>query len=302
MTPRRALTLVELLVVLTILTTLSVVALEATEGKLNQTRYETGRRLIDRVQHAVVGDPGLREPDGTLLIQGFVADMGRLPLAGGDLDGAELWAGGAPAYGLVSSSLDPEVQLGVGWRGPYLRLPLDADAIRDGWGQPLELWSSGSGVTAATDAIDEVWCRGRDGAVGGTGYAQDLGVALATDAQFRVRLEASDGTPPDPADDSPPRPYLYVVYFAPLVSGGVASVQAVVKTAAADGVTFPELAFVAADGVTVGPRAVRAYQSDQATLADALDPANAATLNRSRVLYLSLPTGGLSAAKDLVLR
>ena len=38
------------------------------------------------------------------------------------------------------------------------------------------------------------------------------------------------------------------------------------------------------------------------TLADALDPANAATLNKSRVLYLSLPTGGLSAAKDLELR
>src|SRR4051812_47329304 len=80
---RRAFTLVELLVVLFILVILSAIAVQSLEGVQDQTRYEATQRGIQNIQDAIVGPASQRQPDGTLMVSGFVADIGRLPLASG---------------------------------------------------------------------------------------------------------------------------------------------------------------------------------------------------------------------------
>src|SRR5580704_13949574 len=78
---RRGLTLVELLVVLVILVILATVAIQSTENLVAQARYESTQRTLDNIQNAVLGPRSQMDSDGTRAVTGFVADMGRLPVA-----------------------------------------------------------------------------------------------------------------------------------------------------------------------------------------------------------------------------
>ena len=106
---RAGLTLVELLVVLAILAIMTTMAVTATNTLVDQSRYDATQRTLLSIEEAVLGPANAREADGTLIVGGFVADVGRLPLAvvdAGDPDGAfkqlrELWLPGVmPAYGI----------------------------------------------------------------------------------------------------------------------------------------------------------------------------------------------------------
>jgi prepilin-type N-terminal cleavage/methylation domain-containing protein len=78
--PRRSgLTLIELLVVLVILAILTTIAITATSQVIDQGRYDATQRTLQNIQDAIVGPANQRAPDGSLLITGFVADMGNLP-------------------------------------------------------------------------------------------------------------------------------------------------------------------------------------------------------------------------------
>src|SRR4051794_8927785 len=81
MNQRHGMTLVELLVVLTILAVLAAVATTATDVFIDQGRYDANARLLTNIQEAVLGPDNARQPDGTLLVSGFLADVGRLPQA-----------------------------------------------------------------------------------------------------------------------------------------------------------------------------------------------------------------------------
>jgi len=118
-----------MLVVLTILVLLAGVAVTATEGLIEQARYEATARAIDAVEEAILGPQGLRDPSGVPLAQGFVNDMGRLPASP-----AELSAPTGSAY-----SYSAAYGIGAGWRGPYLRLPLGGSVPLDGWGRELRI-------------------------------------------------------------------------------------------------------------------------------------------------------------------
>ena len=139
--PRPALTLIEMLVVLTILAVLTTLTVALTEGTVEQARFDATQRQLRTIQDAVVGPAG--QPDAP----SFVGDTGRLPLghlvATGEAQPVELWAnpGLLPAFALHTAAVDgnnqplPAPVPGVlsGWRGPYVVLPPGQTRLLDGW-------------------------------------------------------------------------------------------------------------------------------------------------------------------------
>jgi type II secretory pathway pseudopilin PulG len=148
---RMGLTLAEMLIVLLILSVLTLVAVQSMQPLAEQARYEATRTTLDRTEEAIMGPEGMRQTDGTPILSGFVADVGRLPMiAPGAPPGfelAELWNPTSPLalsfpYGVRAgpASFDGEdfrmIRIPCGWRGPYLQ-PTAGLGLRDGWGKPL---------------------------------------------------------------------------------------------------------------------------------------------------------------------
>lgn len=284
---RRGLTLFELVVVLAIITAMTAAASLATDQLLGQRRYEITQGLLDDARVAVLG--GSAESPDSLLeaaasnrgagIAGFVSDVGRPPVAAGadpQFQAAELWAQ-PPAiapFGLKASSVDPEVMLSCGWRGPYLRLPTGAARLADGWGRPLVHWTldgAGTSLQVATDGavIVGFGSLGSDGEVGAAGdsWSGDLqtlflsdstsvGPLWRRDVQIRVweRNAYGDRIAPAVDSDGASSVRLVVRLFGPNPANGqVAHVQA---TLAGPFATAPEVPFV---NVALGPKVARAY-------------------------------------------
>lgn len=284
---RRGLTLFELVVVLAIISAMTAVASLATDQLLGQRRFEITQGLLDDARVAVLG--GSADAPDSLLdgaasnrgagIAGFVSDVGRPPVASGadpQFQAAELWARPASLapFGLKASSVDPEVMLSCGWRGPYLRLPTGAARLADGWGRPLVHWTlDGSGtslqVAGDGDAIVGFGSLGSDGEVGAAGDAwsgdlqtlflsdpSTLQPAWRRDVQIQVweRNSYGDLVAPAVESDRAASVRLVVRLFGPNPANGlVAHVQATLSGPFA---TAPEVPFV---NVALGPRIARAY-------------------------------------------
>jgi type II secretory pathway pseudopilin PulG len=147
------LTLVELLVVLVILAIITTIAVQSTSYLVDQARYETTQRTMQNAQDAIVGPVNQRNPDGTILVSGFVADTGRLPLTidellvnKNSLIPFSLYAS-VPA---VSGGTVPAVQSPMGWNGPYVNSGNGQVALNDGWGFPLQI-NAGQLVSVGAD-------------------------------------------------------------------------------------------------------------------------------------------------------
>jgi len=175
-------------------------AVTATEGWVDKERFDAAQRLLGEIEEAVLGVRNARDTDGALVVNGFVADMGRLPrTTGGDpLLLSELWSMPLtfdirPAT--VENLSDPahadsEVRVPCGWRGPYLRLPFGAADLKDPWGKPLV-----SPVTASSppdpDGADYAHLRsGNDIAL--TAPGQEIGLVRILGANRR-RSDADQG-------------------------------------------------------------------------------------------------------------
>ncbi|WP_397381882.1 prepilin-type N-terminal cleavage/methylation domain-containing protein [Prosthecobacter sp.] len=327
------LTLLELLVVLTILVVLSTVAITSTSGVADQARYEATQRTLENIRDAVIGPANLRDTDGTLLYTGFMADTGRLPQAAAEVvDGgtvltlAELvqQPAGMAAYQVlpaITSNCTPAdeadeedikvnadtVRLGVGWRGPYLRLPPGNLLPRDGWGAQLvtpagvvpgfpndSLLNSG-GAVGAGDPIDQITSYGRDGAAGGVDvYDAELDVnfseMVAATVVAQVEIQDSTGTVLNSSEIT----RVFVRLFEPNSSDGMISVKAAVGPEGAMGDPFDsyhehdnDLLTFSPVSTTPGIRAVRAYaRKDDGTTR----PVNAGNL-RSAPVYLRARPG-----------
>jgi prepilin-type N-terminal cleavage/methylation domain-containing protein len=281
------LTLLELLVVLTILVVLSTVAITSTSGVADQARYEATQRTLENVSEALIGPANQRDADGSLLITGFVADMGRLPLAtseavtGGNIFTLrELWenVNGIAAHAVrpaiamyVDDDLeaDAEVYLATGWRGPYLRLSPGNTTLRDGWSAELVTpdgaladypnallrTQAGANITATTQQIGQVHSFGANATENGadTGYNRDLSVLMSsaqTTATEAVTIEVinPDGT----TATAVPADQIIVRLFAPDPVTGLITVTRE-DAAFAPGMT----PFIFTS--TPGPRVLRAY-------------------------------------------
>lgn len=128
----KALTLVELVVVLLILVVLTSVAIQSTEGVVNQGRFEATAKTIQGIEAAILGDSTLKQPDGSPILNGYVADVGRLPESLNDLI---VKPAAVLDFDFRQNATDTAVEIGTGWRGPYLRLPLGRTEVRDGYNE-----------------------------------------------------------------------------------------------------------------------------------------------------------------------
>jgi type II secretory pathway pseudopilin PulG len=305
------LTLLELLVVMTILIVLSTVAITSTSGVAEQARYEGTQTALGNLADAVLGPANQRDADGSLLITGFLADMGRLPLAtseavtGGNVFTlAELWenVNSMAAHAVRPATAanvddapeaDAEVYLATGWRGPYLRLSPGNVALRDGWAAELVTpdgvvpdypnallrTQAGAAITAATQQIGQVHSFGANATENGadTGYDRDLSVPFSTaqtTASQAVTIEVrnADGT----LATAVPSDQIIVRLFAPDPATGLIAVTREEAAFTTSTLTFNITS-------TPGPRVVRAYY----------DTGNDGSIQRSSVVVpVTLRSGG----------
>ena len=151
----RGLTLLELMVVLVILAIVATVAVQSLQPQVDQQRFESASRLLTEIKSATVGPAQKYQLDGTPLISGFVADVGRCPqMENSPTQSAdqsqiltELWdseseLGSKFPYQFRPGPDQPidysSIRLPCGWRGPYLNLPAGSDSLKDPWGRPPE--------------------------------------------------------------------------------------------------------------------------------------------------------------------
>lgn len=258
--------MVELLVVVFILALLAQAAVYAGEGALESAQRETTASSLQQLEIALLGQPGRVDSQGRPHIGGFVADLGSLPMhAQGDADQAlrELWERplGAPApralpaFVLAQAPGDPEVQLGCGWRGPYVRLGIGAAALRDGWGQPFVVRDAAGQPTTIGTPIAAVVSLGADQLDGGSGFAADLPIVVQRTAA-PVVAPRHLGTVPVQVQTSLGGGAVLVVRAYGPRDGALATLQQVVLTAFVPGSTVTTNLV----DVPIGPRIVRAYQ------------------------------------------
>ncbi|HBP23315.1 MAG TPA: hypothetical protein DEA08_36755 [Planctomycetes bacterium] len=291
---RRGLTLVELVVVLLILVAVASVALRSTEGLVQQGRFDATQRTVRNLEDAIIGPDSLRSPSGEVLVTGFVSDVGRLPNAIGTDPAtqlSELWRPEAiPAYALRQATEDSEVELGTGWRGPYLRLAPGSSRLLDGWGRALNLLQADR-VTLVTagQPVEAIFSYGqnntRDLTPPGT-YDNDLGVDLrvtATPASNRVDSSVGGTVTLDPANGDT----VIVVLYVPS-AGVVTAINSGPISVSTSSTTFSSLA------CTIGARAIRAYQGNGLTMATL-----GSATNRSEVKRIVVLPGGHSETLDI---
>ena len=272
----RGFTLVEMVVVLAILAALATVAVTSLEGAQDQTRYDTTKQTMENVQDAIVGQAAQQSAPS------FVGDLGRFPQAVPVLqpDGStilqpqELWiqpvgvssfallpAVKANLVGTNDEDVDADVTIATGWRGPYIRLGVGQNDLRDGWGNSFDLLqpsrivctglngdsanrigiirsngaNSAADNAAATNAYaQDLYLNFNTNAFGGTSVPNDYPAVAASNiyqgaagvpiVQGRVLFyDSSAGAPINPVTTTGSS--IYVRYFGPNPSGsGVLSI------------------------------------------------------------------------------
>lgn len=280
---RSGLSLMELVIVLAILAATATVATVATERILSQKRFELTQSTLAAVRSAVLGKhgPGESTAGQKSQIEGFVADMGRLPLlhemdteAGKELQPVELWQVPADVnlepYDRKQAAVDPEVWISCGWRGPYLEMPVGRERLIDGWGRSFVLFSfDESGEPTNGEALAPLagmTSYGSDGTAGETSggppLSTDLNLSLLEqgpqwmmDVTVMVWQEDEDGEQVAPYAAGT----LTIRLFGPNpADGSVAAITAPTQTGPF--VTPPQATF---SDVPIGPKVIRAYFEDE---------------------------------------
>lgn len=293
---RSGLTLVEMLVALAIMMALASVAVVATTDIMDQSRFETTQRSLGEVEHAVLGPSGEHQPDGTLRVSGFVADIGRLPMVRGvvgEVQLRELWMSAdpsftLPAFGIGTPLGDSEVRVPAGWRGPYLRFPPGTAKLVDGWNNSYLSLRADETPAPDGEEVKIVRTLGRDIQVGGTGPDEDLSEIIERTAAPAVGPRHLGAVPVRVTLMSGGGANLVIRVYGP--KNGVAGTIAQKVFAPASGTL--SYTFSGLEAITVGPRVLRAYQTDD-------DPTSApeasiTATHRSKPLTIMVVQGGLS--------
>lgn len=158
---RQGLTLLELVVVLVILAIVATVAVQSLQPQVDSQRFTSATRLLDEIKTSALGPSQKYQVDGTPLVVGFVADVGRMPLVDSSVIDSkqsstlsELWdseseLGARFPYQFRSGPNQPvdysSIRLPCGWRGPYLQIPIGANSLVDPWGRAPEVISDARG-------------------------------------------------------------------------------------------------------------------------------------------------------------
>jgi prepilin-type N-terminal cleavage/methylation domain-containing protein len=318
-------TLLELVVVIAILAVLMTVAMRSMTGVAQQSRFEATQRTLENIQEAILGPANDHQPDGSRVINGFIADIGRLPQAmlATNSDGTtsltlnELLSpptGALPfavrqatgtnlADSSLSLSWDTNVWIPCGWRGPYLRLAVGETAITDGWGVALANPAPAvtnvvllyrpdlSPVANPGDPIGVVVSLGADGVPGGTGYDSDLSVTASNyTASLVVTVSMYDTNGVAINSPSTNGDQVVVRVFGPDPENiGKIAAQALTNSLIGGPLNYL-FTNSPALALTQGPRAVRAY----------LQTSSGVITNTSAIDYLNLHPGFNTAGLTLV--
>lgn len=269
---QHGLTLVELLVVVFILALLAQAAVYAGESAVESAQRDTTAATLQQLEIALLGQPGRSDSQGRPYLGGFVADVGSLPVHGqGSEEQAlrELWERptGTPAprwlaaFALQVAPGDPEVQLGCGWRAPYVRLGFGSAALRDGWGAPYALRDVAGQPTTVGATIAAIVSLGADQLDSGTGFASDLPVVVQRTVAPIVPARHLGALPVQVQSSASGGPVLVVRLYGPRDGTLVTLVQNVHTTFAPGSNVLSNLL-----DVPIGPRIVRAYQVAAAPL------------------------------------
>ncbi len=289
--PASGFTLLELVIVLAILAVVTALATRELGKVEEQRRFETSQQGLEEIETAVLGSDRDRGPDGSRIVSGFAADMGRLPVATAEtlnLDGnsvdaltlAELWIKPPPAFlfdlreasfanGVDLDKVDPQVRVPGGWHGPYLRLPADGHTALDGWGNPYLNPVSGSTllprlidpdgaiIATAGQYIGGIKHFGADGLEGGTGYDRDEQKNFADQGYTATLKGTVDVLDESGHPDVSSADKITVRVFSP----DPADVRKILVVEAPTDANF----LYTVPGLVVGPRVVRAYYRTNAT-------------------------------------
>ncbi len=132
--PENGFTLVEVLITLVIIGLIGMTAaLSTTAGDSSDfdTSYQATVELMEEIQKAVLGDN--IPHDRGVQINGYVADMGRLPVLNDSGQPESLWQ---KPEGLAARQYYAGAKISTGWNGPYVDRP-DTGILKDGWGSAL---------------------------------------------------------------------------------------------------------------------------------------------------------------------
>jgi prepilin-type N-terminal cleavage/methylation domain-containing protein len=155
----RGFTLLEMVLVIFLIGLAASSLVVVIGGVDDQARYEETAHRYERILNAILGRSDL-ELNGSPVVSGFIADMGRLPTA---IDELISKPDDVLDYDLIAGNFidaaEGEVLLRHGWRGPYLSSA--GSPTKDAWGGDFQLsWD---------DSIPEFifYSQGKDRADGG---------------------------------------------------------------------------------------------------------------------------------------
>lgn len=301
----RGLTLVELVVVLAIVVMLAGAAISATEGALEEARYDTTQRTLANIEDAVLGPFDQQGPaiqPARPWASGFVSDMGRLPkVVGTDPETMlqELWTlpENTTPFAVHTPAGDPELRIACGWRGPYLRLGFGAPRLFDGWGRAFTYAKVDGAVAQPSDEIAQLLTLGADNAIGGTNYDADLRSAIhATNVTPVIGPRHTGSIPIRVTPANTGTVTLIVRLYGPNEDGSPRTLaqQVFVAAAGAQTHTFPN--------ISIGRRVARAYETTETdltavTLEAELGSGGTSVIpitRMSRPINIDVPQGGVS--------
>ena len=162
---QKAFTLVEILMVLLLVAIIATVSIQEFTSSLDEAQFNDTVSELQQIKTALIGDDQL-VTGGERTNFGFLGDIGRIPSAAETLSALITKPAALPNWSVNTAS-----RLGAGWNGPYLSGgDSGADYTTDAWGNSYVYSPSASPPTIVS--------RGSDGAVGGSGYAQDITITL----------------------------------------------------------------------------------------------------------------------------
>lgn len=265
---RVGLTLIELVIVLVILVALTGIAVRSIQPLAEQARYERTQQTLININDALI-NRALTQ-DQVVSYSGFVADMGRLPVAIGsnpETQLAELWDQLALPTFTITNFDDPDIDnesaipIAAGWRGPYLILPPGPNALKDGFGREFIVLNALNAPAASGENVANLVSTGANGVIDSmdVDYDRDLELpgGVWTPGRYQgsisVTVKEANGVD-DPNLDSGET--LRVRLYGP--ADGIPTVlqeSAGTEATASGPVAFSDLI----SGEVIGPRVIVAY-------------------------------------------
>ncbi len=163
----------EVLTSIMLMSVFTVVALTSMGTVVDDARFNQTLRELEQIRNGLTGETQRLET-GLRKNYGYLGDLGRLPTSAQGLaaltsapTGVTLWSANAPTQ-------MPTYGVAFGWKGPYVFTTAQQDYTTDAWGNAYVY----EDYPNPGDDGKRIRSLGSDGAVGGTGYAQEIDLII----------------------------------------------------------------------------------------------------------------------------